>query len=79
MCFVGNEMNFGSVDATIAENLASRGNTFCPNLNKQMEELFIEFDQSNSTFGTKQEKVSTSLQEQLTQRNTKTGGGKASL
>lgn len=40
--FSGNEMEFCSVDAAIAENLKSRGNIFSPNINLFMTEEYIE-------------------------------------
>lgn len=40
--FSGNEMRFGSVDAAVAENLESKGNTFCPILNPEMEVKLID-------------------------------------
>lgn len=39
----GNEMEFGSVDAAIAENLESKGNIFCPNINLAITEQYISF------------------------------------
>lgn len=41
--FLGNEMSFGSVDAAIAENLESKGNIFCPNINLSITEQYISF------------------------------------
>jgi len=38
----GNEMGFSSVDGAIAENLKSRGNIFCPCLNKNIQSKLIE-------------------------------------
>ncbi|ODN02207.1 hypothetical protein Ocin01_04457 [Orchesella cincta] len=38
----GNEMEYGSVDAAIAENLASKGNKFSANINTMMSERYIE-------------------------------------
>jgi len=37
----GNEMGFCSVDGAIAENLKSRGNIYCPNLNKGITSKFV--------------------------------------
>lgn len=42
MLFLGNEMNYESVDAAIAENLESKGNPFCPILNPDIQEKFID-------------------------------------
>ncbi|XP_037044739.1 uncharacterized protein LOC119080465 [Bradysia coprophila] len=39
----GNEMQFGSVDAAVAENLESKGNIFCPNINLSITEQYISF------------------------------------
>jgi hypothetical protein len=39
---MGNEMDFGSVDAAIAENLLSKANIFSPTINQSMKEKFIE-------------------------------------
>lgn len=36
-------MDFGSVDAAIAENLESKGNIFCPNINLAITEEYISF------------------------------------
>ena len=43
-CFamMGNEMNYGSVDAAIAENLQNKGNQFNPVLNPLMQAKFVE-------------------------------------
>jgi hypothetical protein len=38
---LGNEMGYGSVDAAIGNNLKSKGNILCPNLNRKMGEKFI--------------------------------------
>ncbi len=38
----GNEMSWGSVDGAIGENLKTKGNIFCPCLNKSMKEKFIK-------------------------------------
>jgi len=40
--FVGNEMEFHSVDAAIAENLKTLGNGFSPSLNPDMEQIFLD-------------------------------------
>ncbi|MBS0290323.1 MAG: hypothetical protein JSS07_09875 [Proteobacteria bacterium] len=37
----GNEMNYGSVDAAIAENLARKGNNFNPIFNTKMKEAYL--------------------------------------
>ena len=37
----GNEMEYGSVDAAIAENVASKGNKFNPVINDAMKETFL--------------------------------------
>lgn len=37
----GNEMNYGSVDAAIAENLKRKGNNFSPICNPKMQEKFV--------------------------------------
>lgn len=42
LTFSGNEMDFSSVDAAIAENLESRGNIFSPNINLLMTEEYID-------------------------------------
>lgn len=44
--FLGNEMDYGSVDAAIGENLESKGNPFCPILNPKMQEQFIDIQSS---------------------------------
>ncbi len=47
----GNEMNYGSVDAAIAENLKRKGNNFSPICNPEMKEAFINVDHlRNSNF-----------------------------
>jgi hypothetical protein len=40
----GNEMGFSSVDGAIAENLRSKGNIFCPSLNKSIQTKFVELN-----------------------------------
>ncbi|KAJ6638330.1 hypothetical protein Bhyg_11065 [Pseudolycoriella hygida] len=45
MAVIGNEMRYGSVDAAIAENLESKGNTFCPILNPEMQVKLIDIRQ----------------------------------
>lgn len=35
-------MEFQSVDAAIAENLTSKGHIFCPNINQQISEEYID-------------------------------------
>ncbi|XP_035703085.1 uncharacterized protein LOC110842792 isoform X2 [Folsomia candida] len=42
MAVLGNEMSFSSVDAAIAENLKSKGAIFCPILNPEIEEKFLD-------------------------------------
>lgn len=42
LCISGNEMSFSSVDAAIAENLKSKGAIFCPILNPEIEEKFLD-------------------------------------
>lgn len=37
----GNEMNYGSVDAAIAENLKKKGNNFSPICNRKMQQEFL--------------------------------------
>lgn len=41
LSILGNEMNFSSVDAAIAENLESKGNIFSPNINLSMSEKYL--------------------------------------
>lgn len=36
-------MGFKSVDGAIAENLVSKGNIFCPNMNNLIQHLYIDF------------------------------------
>jgi hypothetical protein len=40
----GNEMNYGSVDAAIAENLKSKGNNFSPICNSKMGQQYVVID-----------------------------------
>ena len=39
---LGNEMNYGSVDGMIGENIKSRGSIFNPNLNKMISYKFVD-------------------------------------
>lgn len=57
---MGNEMNHGSTDASVAENIQSKGNKFSPILNKEMKGEYVVIDtnsdqlvQANRSFFTK--------------------------
>ncbi len=58
--FAGNEMRYGSVDAAIAENLKSKGNSFCPILNPEMEVKLIDIHPTSSVKGDEEADISQS-------------------
>lgn len=41
LCILGNAMGFKSVDGAISENLETKGNKFCPNMNKLVQYKYI--------------------------------------